>query len=127
MPVLQETEVMRQRQLTNPQQTWLIENSLTNESVVLKPNRLDGNMDKYARGDVWFLLNKFPDEIDDSAIPGGGSAVRLDPMVNGESISKQDVVVWYAGHWTHDRYDNNSLYVGTGPFYNGPDIIIRRW
>ncbi len=127
MPVLLETEVMRPRQAASQQQTWLIENSLTNESVLLKPNRFDGNMDKYARGDTWFLLNKFPNEIDDSMISGGGSAVRLDPMVNGESISKQDVVVWYGAHWAHDRFDTNSLHVGTGPFYNGPDIIIRRW
>jgi hypothetical protein len=127
MPVLMETEVMRQRQVASQQQTWLIENSITGDTVVLKPNPLDGNMDKFARGDVWLLRNKFPSEIDDSTQPGGGSAIRIDSMVNGESIFKEDVVIWYAGHWTHDSFDINSRYVGQGPFYNGPDIIIRRW
>jgi hypothetical protein len=122
-----ETEVMRQRQVASQQQTWLIENSITGDTVVLKPNPLDGNMDKFARGDVWLLRNKFPSEIDDSTQPGGGSAIRIDSMVNGESIFKEDVVIWYAGHWTHDSFDINSRYVGQGPFYNGPDIIIRRW
>jgi Cu2+-containing amine oxidase len=27
---------------------------------------------------------------------------NVDPFVNGESVHKQDVVVWYAGHITHD-------------------------
>ncbi|HEX5736584.1 MAG TPA: hypothetical protein VF131_27380 [Blastocatellia bacterium] len=71
--------------------------------------------------------NKFPSEIDDSAEPGGGSAIRINSMVNGESIFKEDVVIWYAGHWTHDSFDISSRFVGQGPFYNGPDIIIRRW
>ena len=57
---------------------------------------------------------------------GGGSAIRIDSMVNGEPIFKEDVVVWYAGHWTHDSFDTNSRFVGQGPFYNGPDIIIRK-
>lgn len=127
MPVLMETEVMRLRQLASQQQTWIIENSITGESVVLKPNALDGNMDKFGRGDVWLLRNKFPSEIDDSAQPGGGSAARLDSMVNGEAISKQDVVIWYAGHWMHDSFDTNSLHHGHGPSYNGPNITIRNW
>lgn len=122
-----EIEVMRLRQPGSQRQSWIVENSVSGESVLLRPNRFDGNTDKYGVGDVWLLRNKYPNEIDDSGQPGSGSEVRLNNMVNGEAIAKQDVVIWYAAHSVHDRFDTNSLLPGLGPYYHGPEIIIRNW
>lgn len=137
LPTNHEVEIMRLRQFGSRRQQWLVQNSNTNDSVAIIPRILDGNTDKYGQGDVWLLRLKTNAanqviEIDDSANPGGSEA-RLNPFVNGESIAKQDIVVWYGAHWNHDNFDLNSLYQGPnpthggGPFYNGPDIVIRSW
>ena len=37
---------------------------------------------------------------------------QLDRFVNGESISDQDVVIWYAAHFTHDVHEDIGHVVG---------------
>ena len=62
----------------------------------------------FARGDVW-LLRYHPGEIDDGvAAIGPPYAANIGAWVNGESIRNQDVVVWYAAHFTHDVHETGA-------------------
>ncbi|HJQ67395.1 MAG TPA: hypothetical protein VKA70_00370 [Blastocatellia bacterium] len=125
-----DTEIMHLRDGSN--QSWVIQNSVTNEAAVIQPRADDGNADKYGRGDVWLLRSNFPGEIDDSAQPpdGPSTSARLNPMINGQSISNQDVVVWYAGHWRHDHFEGpvpGGPNYGGGPFVHGPKIYLQKY
>ncbi|HYP28009.1 MAG TPA: hypothetical protein VE262_14940 [Blastocatellia bacterium] len=121
-PRLIEKEVMQLRQ-GGHEQKWLIMNNNSGEGVVIEPGHHDGNVNKYGRGDLWFLLNK-SNEIDDVA--GGGSAINIGSYVNNETISRSDLVVWYAGHWNHDHNDTNSKHHG-GPARVGPDLVVQKY
>lgn len=122
-----ETEAMRPR--LGGDQGWLVRNSVTGESVLIRPGPLDGNYDKFGEGDVWLLRSQFPNEIDDFGQPGGAcgsTCAHLDPMVNGESILNQDIVVWYAAHWVHDHFDAAPSHAD-GPAVGGPDLILQKY
>lgn len=82
----------------------------------------------YPLGDVWFLRYR-ASELDDgvNCTTGGRGCVteaNLDGFVNGEPVSNHDVVIWYAGHVTHD--------VGAEPpgefgHICGPDLKPVNW
>ena len=56
----------------------------------------------FPRGDVW-ILRYHGLEIDDGVIAiGPPYEAGLNSWVNGEPSNNQDVVIWYAGHVTHD-------------------------
>ena len=118
----QEFEIMRPR--LGGDQEWSVENSVTGEGVIIEPGPLDGNFDKYGRGDLWFLRSHFPSEIDDSG-QGGGTDAHIAPFLNGESILNQDVVVWYGAHWGHTHFDAPEH--NDGPAVCGPDLILQRY
>jgi len=120
-----EGESMRPR--VGGDQFWVVSNSVSGEAVIIKPGPLDGNYDKFGLGDVWLLRSHFPSEIDDSGQPAGScsTCAHIDPMVNGESLVNQDIVVWYAGHWAHDHFDG-PLH-GDGPSVHGPDLILQKY
>lgn len=124
-----DSESMRAR--LSADQYWVVSNSLTGETVVIKPGQLDGNYDKYGQGDVWLLRSHFPSEIDDSGQPSGGcsTCAHLNPMVNpppdSESLKNQDIVVWYGAHWTHDHFDGPQQ--SDGPNVHGPDLILQKY
>jgi len=48
-------------------------------------------------------LRWHPNEIDDG-VPQltEPSQAKLDEFVNGESVYRQDVVIWYAAHFQHE-------------------------
>jgi hypothetical protein len=125
-----EVESMRSRLTAD--QYWVVSNSVTNEAVLIQPGPLDGNFDKYGRGDLWLLRSHFPSEIDDSGQPTGGcsTCAHIDPMLNSESILNQDVVVWYAGHKVHDHFDSPTHVHDdgpNGPGLIGPDLILQKY
>ena len=122
-----ESEVKQFRNSTN--QTWIVENSVTGEAALIQPRADDGNADKYGKADIWFLRNRFPLEIDDSGQPpdGTSTSARLNPMVNGESIANQDLVVWYAGHWRHDHFEGPVPNRGGGPYVHGPIVRLMKY
>jgi hypothetical protein len=123
-----DTESMRARLAAD--QYWMVSNNVSGESVIIRPNPLDGNYDKYGQGDVWLLRNHFPDEIDDSGQPieGCSTCAHLNPMVNNEVIGGQDLVVWYGAHWVHNHFDQPiQANQGDGPHVNGPDLILQKY
>ena len=117
-------ESMRAR--LSPDQYWVVSNSVTGEAVQIRPNSLDGNYDKYGKGDLWLLRSHFPMEIDDSGL-GGGSEVHIDQLLNNEDIKNQDVVVWYGAHWAHDHFDGPQPQHSDGPSVHGPDLILQKY
>ena len=112
---------------------WRVENTVTGEGYEIIPGPEDGVATSspdwpYPRGDVWFLRYR-GSELDDGVNcttggPGCVTEANLDGFVNGEAISNHDVVVWYAGHVTHD--------VGAEPpgefgHICGPDLKPVNW
>lgn len=112
---------------------WRVENTVTGEGYEIIPGPDDGVATAspdwpYPRGDVWFLRYR-GSELDDGVNcttggPGCVTEANLDGFVNGEAISNHDVVVWYAGHVTHD--------VGAEPpgefgHICGPDLKPVNW
>ena len=82
----------------------------------------------YPSGDVWFLRYR-GSELDDGVdcTTGGPACVteaNLDSFVNGEAISNHDVVVWYAGHVTHDVAHEEP---GEFGHICGPDLKPVNW
>lgn len=103
-------EIMRPRDPARNRK-WRVENTVSGEGYEIIPGPNDGVATAstdwpYPRGDVWFLRyhgNELDDGVD--CTTGGFGCVteaNLDGFVNGEAISNNDVVVWYAGHVTHD-------------------------
>lgn len=118
-------ETMRPR--LGGSQSWLVQNTVSGEAVLISPGPLDGNYDKYGLGDLWLLRSHSPSEIDDSGQPNGGCATcaHINPMLTGESIQDQDVVMWYGTHWVHDHFD--APLHDDGPKLCGPDLILQKY
>ena len=83
----------------------------------------------YGRGDVW-ILRYHGNELDDGVnctMGGFGGCVtkaNIDSFVKREPISDHDVVIWYAGHVTHDV-----AHEPPGEFGHicGPDLKPVNW
>lgn len=126
-------EITRLRSFS-PYRSFLIQNSAGNEAYLLVPSLADRTTDTYGAGDVWFLRYKAgtggePTELDD---PNTSTAINLAPWLTNESLTNQDSVIWYAGHFTHadngtvispDRSGN----ILTGDYVIGPNIQPVRW
>ena len=93
---------------------WQVRNTQTNDAYNLIPGADDGVADDFGRGDVWILRFR-ETEIDDGVVAiGPPFAADIDRFVNGEDVSNQDVVIWYAAHFTHDvgEEEEHGHYVG---------------
>ena len=100
---------------------WQVKNTQTGDAYDLIPGADDGVAGDFGRGDVWILRFR-ETEIDDgiSAAPSQAgesqpnAPARIGRFVNGEDVSNQDVVVWYAAHFTHDvgEEEEHGHYVG---------------
>lgn len=112
---------------------WRVENTITGEGYEIIPGKDDGvatlSADwPYPRGDVW-ILRYHGNELDDgvNCTTGGGGCVteaNLDSFVNGEAINDHDVVIWYAGHVTHDVTHDPP---GEFGHICGPDLKPVNW
>jgi hypothetical protein len=112
---------------------WRVENTTTGEGYEIIPGPEDGVATAspdwpYPRGDVWFL-RYHGTELDDgvNCTTGGFNCVteaNLDGFINGEAINNHDVVVWYAGHVTHDV---NAEPPGEFGHICGPDLKPVNW
>jgi len=94
-----ETKVLR---TADRNRRWRVLDYASRRGVEIWPGPQDqvgGNA--FGGSDVWALQFKFG-QGDDGGATGGtyGDAQHIDPFVNGESIRRQDVVLWYRiGHY----------------------------
>ena len=112
---------------------WRVENTATGEGYDIIPGPDDGVATAspdwpYPRGDVW-ILRYHGNELDDGVdcTTGGFGCVteaNIDSFVNGEPISDHDVVIWYAGHVTHDVAHEKP---GEFGHICGPDLKPVKW
>jgi Copper amine oxidase, enzyme domain len=114
-------EVMRPRDPTRSRK-WKIENSRTGEAYELIPGPDDGephSAASFGRGDVW-ILRHYNWEIDDgiSAAPSQANQpqwnapAEIGRFIGPESTYNQDIVIWYAAHFTHDVHQESGHIVG---------------
>jgi hypothetical protein len=113
------------RRTKNPgrKRRWRVRTQGSNSGYVITPGHHDGEADAYGVGDFWALRHR-PGQIDDGAVATSTRA-HIDAFVNGESITGTNVVVWYAGHFTHDtRADQHAA---GGGHIVGPTLTPDRW
>ena len=114
-------EIMRPR---NPSRSrrWWIENSTTGDAYMLIPGPDDGpahNAASFGRGDVW-ILRHYDSEMDDgiSAAPSQANQpqwnapAEIGRFIGPQSTYNQDIVIWYAAHFTHDVHQESGHIVG---------------
>ncbi len=108
---------------------WRVKNAVTGDAYDIVPGHDDGVSSAmpdapYGRGDVWITRYRGT-EIDDGVVATGPPyEVNIDQWVNGESIAKKDVVVWYAAHFTHDVHSDPP---GVHGHIVGPDLRKVSW
>src|SRR5262249_8867940 len=104
------------KRMRNPshQRKWKIKSSTSDKGYLIIPGLNDGLSDSFGKGDIWFLKNR-PNQFDDGT---GHITAQLDNFVNHESIKNEDIVIWYAAHFTHDTTHDDA----TGHIV-GPDLI----
>ncbi len=110
------------------QRRWSVEHTSTGEGYVLTPGPDDGVADSFGVGDVWALQYRGTPEFDD----GQGfttnptlAMAQLDRFVNlGARIDNNDVVLWYAAHFTHDV---SGSHAGDSGHRVGPDLRPINW
>lgn len=99
---------------------WRVANSVTGEAYDIVPGTSDGLAASsadwpFSRGDVW-ILRYHGLEIDDGSVATGPPyEAGIDQFLNGESVYNQDVVLWYAGHFTHDTTTEGTTGHEIGP------------
>jgi hypothetical protein len=107
------------------QRRWRVQNANSGRGYTIIPGANDGTAkgDAYAKGDVWLLRHR-PRQIDDHPEPDR-TEIQIDKYLNRESIHRQDVVVWYGAHFTHDASHEDDA-AGHGHIV-GPDLVPRNW
>jgi len=102
----------KRRRNSRRSRRWQVRNSQTGDAYDLIPGANDGVADDFGRGDVW-ILRYNDNEIDDGVVAiGPPYAADIDRFVNGEEVRNQDVVVWYAAHFSHDVHEDIGHVVG---------------
>jgi hypothetical protein len=111
----------KRRRMPQRSRRWQIRNTQTGDAYNLIPGADDGIADDFGRADLWVLRFR-EGEIDDgiSAAPSQAgqtqqnAPAQIDRFWNEEDVSDQDVVVWYAAHFTHDvgEDEEHAHYVG---------------
>jgi hypothetical protein len=108
------------------QRRWRVQHADSGRGYTIIPGANDGTAkgDTYAKGDVW-LLRYRRGQIDDSPLADGHTEIQIDKYLNSESIHRQDVVVWYGAHFTHDA-SHEDAGAGHGHIV-GPDLVPHDW
>ena len=108
---------------------WRIENTASGEAYEIVPGHDDGVATAspdwpYPKGDLWILRYRST-EIDDGSVAiGPPYEAQLDNWLTGEPILNQDVVIWYAAHFTHDVSHEPP---GVHGHIVGPDLKPVNW
>ncbi|HLM50753.1 MAG TPA: hypothetical protein VK279_09415 [Solirubrobacteraceae bacterium] len=103
---------------------WKVLNRTTGESCTLEPGAGDGRADAFGVGDLWALRRRRGQVDDGQGFTTDASEARahISRFLNHESIYGTDVVLWYAGHFSHDveHHDDVGHIVG-------PTLTLQDW
>ncbi|MFN2607628.1 MAG: hypothetical protein ABR511_06975 [Acidimicrobiales bacterium] len=109
---------------------WRVRNIRASQGYSLRPGPADGTADVFGAGDVW-VLRYHSDELDDGE---GTTADRvrarpgLDRLMSGESVERQDLVLWYGVHVRHQGAGEADGDGAKGaPALVGPDLVPYQW
>ena len=107
---------------------WRVRSPRASQGYAIRPGPADGTADHYGAGDVW-ILRYDPDEVDD----GQGlttdpvlSRAGLDRLVSGDSVEREDLVVWYGAHFRHDPSTDDQE-PADDSHRVGPDLVPYQW
>ena len=116
-------EVRRHRDPAH-RRSWRVRNTRASQGYAVVPGAEDGTADDYGAGDLW-VLRHHADEVDDDqglTTDPVRSRPQLDRFVSGESVERQDLVVWYGAHLVFDPATT-----GGGERRVGPDLVPYQW
>lgn len=94
------------RRTADPVRRWRVIDKGTGRGYRIIPGPVDGTADAFGVADLWVLHYRASELDDGVGVVGGDPAdtrCRLDKYLTGESVDGTDIVVWYAGHFTHDE------------------------
>lgn len=114
-------EIRRER---NPQRQrrWRVRYRDGEERYTLVPGPSDGKSDGFGVGDLW-ALRKRAGEIDDGVgftTDPQEARAHLNRFLTGQSIG-QDIVLWYAAHFSHDVHEDGDSHIV------GPELVPGGW
>jgi Copper amine oxidase, enzyme domain len=115
-------EIRRQRDAAHKRH-WEVSNAASGAGYSLLPGPNDGFADSFGVGDVW-VLRYHGNEIDDGQGFTTNPALameHIDKFLNGESVYRQDVVLWYVGHFMHNVAHH------AGSHRVGPELRPFNW
>jgi len=119
-------EVRRERS-SDRGRYWRVRNIRAAQGYAIRPGPNDGTADQFGAGDVW-ILRYDPNEIDDGqgfTTDPALARANLDRLVSGESVERQDLVVWYGAHFRHDPGQDADP---SGSDHRvGPDLVPYQW
>lgn len=98
LPVATEKKILR---AGNPAHYFSIRNPASGRSYSMYSGPKDGAADTYGRGDTWFLhyhsgTTNLTNEFDDGHnSTSTNTEADLDQFVNNETLTSQDLVIWY--------------------------------
>ncbi len=121
-------EVRRNRS-TEHGRYWRVRNTRASQGYAIRPGPDDGTADQYGAGDVW-ILRYDPDEIDDGqgfTTDPAMSRANLDRLVSGDSVERQDLVVWYGAHFRHEPGEDADPGATDAGHRVGPDLVPYQW
>ncbi len=119
----------------------LIQNSNGNEAYQLVPSVFDGNVDAFGVNDLWVLRYKsvaggtpVQNELDDgiNCTTCSTAFIQISGFANDETLTNQDIVVWYGAHFFHDDSENimnpdRDPETLSGDHVVGPNLRAVRW
>jgi Copper amine oxidase, enzyme domain len=120
----------RRARRPNRNRRWRVVNTVSGDAYAIIPRHDDGLAAAmpdapFGRGDLWVLQYKPGAEIEDGVVAVGPPyEAGIDAWVNGEPVHDHDVVVWYAGHFTHDTSVEDPAQHG---HIVGPDLKPVSW
>lgn len=97
----------RRRRNASRERRWRIRNR-DGVGLRLVPGD-DGRADDFGIGDLW-VLRRRPGEVDDGY--GVTDRAKISQFITGDDVTEADLVLWYAGHFTHAPGEDVDHHVG---------------
>jgi len=111
------------RMIHGPLSAWRVSNEKSGRGYTIYPGLRDGAAEPgFGVGDVWAVRYR---QSEDKDAGGTGDRAHLDPYVNDESITRTDVVLWYAAHGRHDQHEDDLH--GLHGHVVGPKLVPHNW